>query len=63
MEEIRVSEESLPGLGWSNHLGTFWEVKWSGRDAKADVGIVGSYFSLMSEWVIGRKPAPKLVSG
>jgi hypothetical protein len=38
------------------------EGKWLGRDAKGNVIIVGSYFNLMSEWVIGRKPAPKPVS-
>jgi len=63
MEEIKASEKSLPRLGWSDQPGNLWEEKWSGRDTKGDVPIVGSYFVPMSEWVLGRKPAPRPVSG
>jgi len=57
-EIIDGKEKSLPGLVWIYQSGNLWEGKWSGRDAKGDVIIVGSNLFLMPEWEIGRRLVP-----
>lgn len=46
----------LRDLEWTDHPRNFWEGKWSGREARRDVIIVGGYLILMFESGNGRKP-------